>query len=149
LDEIKFTATTAQHSSGIGLSDRNKTFWASWVITTPIHNTFYSGDGGYFDGFKKIGDAFGPFNLAILENGAYDKNWSSVHMMPERTIQAHKKLNAEVLLPVYNSTFDLASHPWYAPLTELSLLALEHDFKLAIPMIGEQYLLDNKIPTKH
>jgi L-ascorbate metabolism protein UlaG (beta-lactamase superfamily) len=53
LDEIKFTATPAQHFSGRGLSDRNKTFWASWVISTLIHNTFYSGDGGYFDGFKK------------------------------------------------------------------------------------------------
>jgi L-ascorbate metabolism protein UlaG (beta-lactamase superfamily) len=69
-------------------------------------------------------------------------------MLPEQTIQAHKELNADVLLPVHNSTFYLAFHPWYALLTKLSLLALEHDIKLAIPMIGEQYLIDNKIPTK-
>ena len=148
LDEIKFTATPAQHFSGRGLLDRNKTLWASWVITTPFYNIFYSGDGGYFDGFKKIGDALGPFNLAILENGAYDKNWPSVHMMPEQTIQAHKELNADVLLPVHNSTFDLAFHPWFDPLTKLSVLALENDINLATPIIGEQYLLDNNMPTE-
>jgi L-ascorbate metabolism protein UlaG (beta-lactamase superfamily) len=148
LGEIKFTATPAQHFSGRGLSDRNKTLWASWVITTQSHNIFYSGDGGYFDGFKKIGEALGPFNLAILESGAYDKNWPSVHMMPEQTIQAHKDLNADVLLPVHNSTFDLAFHPWYDPLTKLSVLAQEHDIKLATPVIGEQYRLDSKVPTQ-
>lgn len=148
LDEIKFTATPAQHFSGRGLSDRNKTLWASWVITTPRHNIFYSGDGGYFDGFKKIGEALGPFNLAILESGAYDKNWSSVHMMPKQTIQAHKDLNADVLLPVHNSTFDLAFHSWYDPLTQLTVLAQQHDIKLATPVIGEQYLLDGDVPNQ-
>jgi L-ascorbate metabolism protein UlaG (beta-lactamase superfamily) len=145
LDGVKFTATPAQHFSGRGLSDRNKTLWASWVITTTTHNIFYSGDGGYFDGFKKIGDALGPFNLAILESGAYDENWPSVHMMPEQTIQAHKDLDAKVLLPVHNSTFDLAFHPWYDPLAKLSVLALEQDIKLATPIIGEQYLLDGNV----
>jgi L-ascorbate metabolism protein UlaG (beta-lactamase superfamily) len=70
-------------------------------------------------------------------------------MMPEQTLQAHKDLNAEVLLPVHNSTFDLAFHPWYDPLNKLSVLALEHDIKLATPVIGEQYLLDDKVPTQH
>jgi L-ascorbate metabolism protein UlaG (beta-lactamase superfamily) len=149
LDGVKFTATPAQHFSGRGLSDRNKTLWASWVITTTPHNIFYSGDGGYFDGFKKIGAALGPFNLAILESGAYDENWPSVHMMPEQTIQAHKDLNARVLLPVHNSTFDLAFHPWYDPLAKLSVLALEQDIKLATPIIGEQYLLDSEVPAEH
>jgi L-ascorbate metabolism protein UlaG (beta-lactamase superfamily) len=147
LDGVKFTATPAQHFSGRGLSDRNKTLWASWVVTTATHNIFYSGDGGYFDGFKKIGAMLGPFDLAILENGAYDENWSSVHMMPAQTIQAHQDLNARVLLPVHNSTFDLAFHPWYDPLAKLSVLALEQDIKLATPIIGEQYLLGEEVPS--
>ncbi|MFQ3322900.1 MAG: L-ascorbate metabolism protein UlaG (beta-lactamase superfamily) [Pseudomonadales bacterium] len=149
LDEIKFTATPAQHFSGRGLSNRNETLWASWVITTPTHNIFYSGDGGYFDGFKKIGEVLGPFNLAILENGAYDENWPSVHMMPEQTIQAHKDLNADVLLPVHNSTFDLAFHPWYDPLEKLSALAQEQNISLATPVIGQPYLLDSEVPAEH
>jgi L-ascorbate metabolism protein UlaG (beta-lactamase superfamily) len=149
LDEIKFTATPAQHFSGRSLSNRNETLWASWVITAPAHNVFYSGDGGFFDGFKKIGEALGPFNLAILEGGAYDKNWPSVHMTPEQTIQAHKDLNAEVLLPVHNSTFDLAFHPWYDPLVKLSALAFEQNINLATPVIGQPYLLDGDVPTEH
>jgi L-ascorbate metabolism protein UlaG (beta-lactamase superfamily) len=148
IEEIKYTATPAQHFSGRSLFNRNETLWASWVITTPTHNIFYSGDGGYFNGFEKIGETLGPFNIAILECGAYDKNWPSVHMTPAQTIQAHKDLNAAILLPVHNSTFDLAFHPWYDPLTKLSALALEHNINVATPLIGQPYFLDGTLPDE-
>ena len=146
---IKYTATPAQHFSGRSLFNRNETLWASWVITTPKINVFYSGDGGYFNGFEKIGEALGPFNVAILECGAYDKNWPSVHMRPAQTIQAHKDLKAKILFPVHNSTFDLAFHPWYDPLAMLSALALEQNIHLATPVIGQPYFLDGSLPVEH
>ena len=79
------------------------------MITTLNHNIFYSGDTGYLDGFKKIGAALEPFNLAILENGAYDKARPTVHMMPLQTIQAYKDLKADVLLAARNNTKKKAS----------------------------------------
>ena len=54
-----------------------------------------------------------------------------------------------MLLPVHNSTFDLAFHPWYEPLAKLSVLAQEHEIKLATPEIGEHYFLDEKVPSQH
>jgi L-ascorbate metabolism protein UlaG (beta-lactamase superfamily) len=34
----------------------DNTLWASWVVQGPRHNFFFSGDTGYFDGFKTIGE---------------------------------------------------------------------------------------------
>ncbi|HEY0063095.1 MAG TPA: MBL fold metallo-hydrolase, partial [Telluria sp.] len=55
---VKFIATPAQHFSGRSLSDRNSTLWASWVIQYEDLNVFFSGDTGYFDGFKQIGEKY-------------------------------------------------------------------------------------------
>ena len=40
---------------------------------------FFGGDSGYFSGFKEIGEKYGPFDLAFLECGAYNKAWSENH----------------------------------------------------------------------
>jgi len=137
LGALSLTATPAQHFSGRGLTDRNETLWASWVIQSEQHKLFYSGDTGYFDGFKTIGEKFGPFDLTIMENGAYDKDWAEVHMTPEQTLQAHLDLRGKALMPVHNATFDLALHAWYEPLERLSELAQEQWVPLVTPMIGQ------------
>ena len=79
---VQLTAAPAQHFSGRTLWDRNRTLWAGWVIQSGDQRIFYSGDSGYFPGFKQIGDRFGGFDLALMENGAYDSYWPSVHMTP-------------------------------------------------------------------
>lgn len=67
INSIKISATPAQHFSGRSLFDRNKTLWASWVITSSNVNIFFSGDTGYFNTFKKIGEKYGPFDMTFLE----------------------------------------------------------------------------------
>ncbi|MFL6658912.1 MAG: MBL fold metallo-hydrolase, partial [Massilia sp.] len=85
---VKLVATPAQHFSGRGLSDGNSTLWASWVFQYQDLSVFFSGDTGYFDGFKAIGEKYGPFDVTFLETGAYDQLWPDVHMQPEETLQA-------------------------------------------------------------
>ena len=148
IGKVKLTATPAQHFSGRGVFDSNKTLWASWAITTPQSSLFFSGDSGYFDGFKHIGEKLGPFDLTILENGAYDRNWSQVHMTPEETMQAHIDLKGRALMPVHNGTFDLALHPWYEPLERLSVLASELEVPLVTPIVGERTVI-NKPDASH
>lgn len=84
------TATPAQHFSGRGLSDGNRTQWSSWVIEDRRDDRtlriFLSGDTGYFDGFAEIGRLFGPFDLTLMESGAYNEQWPYVHMLPEETV---------------------------------------------------------------
>ncbi|WP_339899970.1 MBL fold metallo-hydrolase [uncultured Gilvimarinus sp.] len=140
---IHFTATPAQHFSGRGLFDGNSTLWASWVIKTPEINVFFSGDTGYFDGFKTIGEKFGPFDITLMETGAYDERWAYVHMQPEQTLQAHKDLQGRWLLPIHNSTFDLAMHSWHDPLDRINSLAAEAGVALTTPKIGQRLALVN------
>lgn len=134
---VGLTATPAQHFSGRTLWDRNKTLWASWVIRSGGERIFYSGDSGYFRGFKEIGDRLGPIDLALMENGAYDSYWPAVHMSPEETVQAFRDVKARTLYPVQNSTFDLAFHPWREPLERVAQLAEQQGLALATPEIGE------------
>ena len=137
LDGVRITATPAQHFSGRGLHDANTTLWASWVIEHDDLRLFFSGDSGYFDGFKEIGARFGPFDMALLETGAYDKRWPDVHMQPEETMQAFHDLNAAWLLPVHNGTFDLGMHRWQDPFDRIAQLADDKGVKLATPEMGE------------
>ena len=134
---VALTATPSQHFSGRTLSDRNRTLWASWVLQAGGQRIYFSGDSGYFDGFRQIGERFGGFDLALLENGAYDAYWPAVHMTPEETVQAHLDLRARVLYSVHNSTFDLAMHPWREPLDRLADLSEARQIELATPEIGE------------
>ena len=137
LGGLRFALTPAQHFSGRGLGDRNSTLWASWVIVQDGLRLFYSGDSGYFAGFKAIGEKYGPFDVALVETGAYDKQWPDVHMQPEETLQAFRDLKGNWLLPIHNGTFDLARHRWQDPFERISALAKEGGVAITTPAIGE------------
>jgi L-ascorbate metabolism protein UlaG (beta-lactamase superfamily) len=145
--KLMVVATPAQHFSGRGITDRNKTLWASWVIQTPYHNLFFSGDSGYFAGFKQIGDKYGPFDMTFIECGAYGESWPKVHMFPEQTVQAHLDLKGDVLHPVHWGTFNLALHPWYEPMERLTAAADLKNVRIATPVAGETTVYDMRIPA--
>jgi L-ascorbate metabolism protein UlaG (beta-lactamase superfamily) len=134
---LSLTATPAQHFSGRTPFDGNETLWASWVIDSGDYRVFFSGDSGYFKGFKEIGDQYGPFDLTLMETGAYDPMWPDVHMQPEETMQAHIDLRGKVMLPIHNGTFDLALHSWQDPFERITELAARRQQILATPAIGE------------
>ena len=146
---IKFIATPAQHFSGRKLTDRDKTLWASWSILTPELNIFFSGDSGYFNGFKEIGERFGPFDLTLMETGAYNKLWPDVHMQPEETLQAHLDLKGKFLLPIHNGTFDLSLHAWYEPFERIVELAKRHGVKISTPQMGEAVDIEEPQAGQH
>jgi L-ascorbate metabolism protein UlaG (beta-lactamase superfamily) len=145
--KLMVAATPAQHFSGRGITDRNKTLWASWVIEAPSHKIFFSGDSGYFAGFKQIGDKYGPFDMTFLECGAYDKSWPKLHMFPEQTVQAHLDLKGNVLHPIHWATFNLALHPWYEPMVRFTAAADSKNIKTATPVAGETTIYGMRIPA--
>ncbi|WP_246794037.1 MBL fold metallo-hydrolase [Burkholderia perseverans] len=146
LDGIAFTATPAQHFSGRSLFDGDRTLWASWTIVDGDLRVFFSGDTGYFDGFREIGERLGPFDVTLLETGAYDAQWPYVHMQPEQTVQAHVDLRGRWLVPVHNGTFDLAMHRWQEPFERVFGLTAARGIPLATPRMGER--LDLQAPHR-
>ena len=137
VDRVTLVATPARHFSGRTLRDGDTTLWASFVIRHPDVNLYFSGDSGYFPGFKEIGQRYGPFDVAMVETGAYDPLWPDVHMQPEETVQAFRDLGAAWLMPVHNGTFDLGLHPWREPFERIARLAAEQQLEMTTPQMGE------------
>ena len=134
---ITITAAPARHFSGRWLNDRFKTLWGAFAIKTTSHNVFFGADSGYFDGFTTIGERLGPFDLAMLEIGAYNENWESIHMGPENAVQATLDLGNPLLLPIHWGTFNLAMHPWKEPVERLLAKAEKKGVSLVLPTPGE------------
>ncbi|MDX5418776.1 MAG: MBL fold metallo-hydrolase [Hymenobacteraceae bacterium] len=143
---IKFVATPARHFSGRGFSDRMKTLWASWVIKGKHDRIFFSGDTGYFEGLKEIGEKYGPFDITLMECGQYNELWPNIHMMPEETVQAHLDVNGKLLMPIHWGAFALAMHSWTDPIERVSKKANALRVPMATPRIGEPIILHRKIP---
>ncbi|QXI27350.1 MBL fold metallo-hydrolase [Pseudomonas vanderleydeniana] len=141
VEGIRFVATPSQHFSGRTLFDNNQTLWASWVMIAGGVRIFFSGDSGYFDGFKQIGEHYGPFDLTLMETGAYNVDWPHVHMQPEQSLQAHLDLKGRWLLPIHNGTFDLSFHAWYEPFERILALAWDNNVSITTPAIGEAFSL--------
>jgi L-ascorbate metabolism protein UlaG (beta-lactamase superfamily) len=140
-------AVTARHFSGRGFQ-RNKSLWTAFVLTIMGKKFFIGGDSGYGSHFADIGKRFGPFDLAILEDGQYNKNWKYIHMMPEETVQAAIDLGAKKLLPVHWAKFALSLHAWDEPIIRIKKEADLKNVCLLYPMIGEYVDLDaNQIFT--
>lgn len=155
IDGIRFVATPAQHFSGRTLFDRNRTLWCSWVLIDPSTQglaqdlrLFFSGDTGYSDHFREIGRRLGPFDVTMVEAGAYDPRWAYVHMLPQQTVQAHIDLRGFWLLPVHNGTFDLALHAWDDPFEQMARITNERGVALVTPRMGERVHLDAPQPTR-
>lgn len=127
----------SQHFSG-RLLTQNATQWASFAIVTAQRKVYYSGDGGYGAHFHTIGEQFGGFDLALLENGQYDRQWHRIHMLPDETAQAATDLRARYVLPAHNSKFALARHTWQAPMQDLATASKGAAWHLLTPEIGEK-----------
>ena len=148
---LKFYATPAVHYSGRGLFDRNQRLWCSWSIVGKGKRLFISGDSGYFDGFKDIGERLGPFDVTFLKIGAYsDKGtWRALHMTPEEAGQQHLDLRGQLLVPLHWATFDMALHPWYEPIERLVTFSEKESITLITPEVGEKIDLFGTIDTNH
>jgi L-ascorbate metabolism protein UlaG (beta-lactamase superfamily) len=137
---VQLTATPARHFTGRRFK-RAKTLWSSFVLKINGYSIFVGGDSGYDAQFKKIGETFGPFDLAFLECGQYGLNWPNIHMFPEQTVRAAMDLNVKVLFPVHWGKFALASHSWNESIQRLSAEANKQGQYFVMPLIGQPYHL--------
>ncbi|MFC1729017.1 MBL fold metallo-hydrolase [candidate division KSB1 bacterium] len=144
---LTFTATPARHFSGRGLTDRFGTLWCSWIIKSEKYSVFFGGDSGYFDGFREIGEKYGPFDITMLESGAYSRYWPSIHMVPEETVRAHLDLRGEILMPIHWGMFDLSLHTWNEPIKRLTVKAEKENVLIFTPVVGGSITIPGPVPV--
>ncbi|MDO4228043.1 MBL fold metallo-hydrolase [Neisseria sp.] len=142
LGSLKFTLVPARHFSGRRLNGREETLWGAWVITSPGLNVLFGADSGYGKHFADIGRRYGGFDLVMLDNGAYDKGWAQIHMMPEQVARAGEDLNAETVMPIHWAKFDLGLHHWKDPIERFTRATRGKPYRTATPKLGEVFGLD-------
>ena len=135
------TATPARHFSGRDLH-QNKTLWASFAFKSPKRTIWIGGDSGYGPHFEKIGKKFTDIDLAILENGQYDKDWSLIHTMPEYLGKEMVELGANRYMTVHHSKFCLSKHSYTEPLENAKRAAQESGKPVLMPQMGEVVYLE-------
>lgn len=103
----------SRHWSRRGLTDENRALWASWAIVGRERRVYFAGDTGWFDGFRRTGEALGPFDLAAVPIGAYEPAamMRPAHLDPEQAVRAALALRAHRMLAVHYGTFDLSDEP--------------------------------------
>ena len=134
--EVNLTATPSRHFSGRSFK-RAQTLWSSFVLDVFGYRIFIGGDSGYDGSFRKIGERFGPFDLALLECGQFGKYWPQIHMFPEQTVQAALDLNTKKAIPVHWGKFVLSYHPWNIPIQRFVLAAENAGLNYISPRLGE------------
>jgi L-ascorbate metabolism protein UlaG (beta-lactamase superfamily) len=141
-DGLRLVAAPARHFSGRGFA-RDGTLWASWVLAGPTRRVFFSGDSGYFDGYAAIGRDHGPFDVTLMQIGAYGDGWPDIHMTPEQGVAAHQDLRGDLLIPLHWATFNLALHGWAEPADRVWREAKACGVRLAVPRPGATVDVDD------
>jgi L-ascorbate metabolism protein UlaG (beta-lactamase superfamily) len=103
-------AVPAQHFSGRGTLDRDKTLWCGYAIHGDHGNIYFAGDTGYNpETFKEIGRRTNP-TLAIIPIGAFKPEWfmSPIHCSPDEAVEIFKDLGSPQTIASHFGTFPLA-----------------------------------------
>lgn len=151
LGELELIPVPSRHSSGrsVLLNDVKQTLWSGWVVKGPQHRVVYSGDTAMHPAFAEIGERLGPFDLSIIEIGAYNALWRDNHLGPEQALRAHQLLQARAMLPVHWAGFDLAIHNWTAPIERLKAAIAQQQLELPLytPKPGQPFELGEAAAT--
>lgn len=137
IEGIRIACLPSRHYSGRGLSDRNRTLWASWALLGGRFKVFESGDSGYGEHFRDIAEKYGAFDLALMDCAQYSTRWHEVHMFPEEAVQAAAELCAGCAVPIRFGAFSLSDHAWFDPPERFTRRAEEIGLAFMTPLLGE------------
>ncbi len=135
--DLEITAAPSQHFSGRTIHGRNSTLWSSFVLRGSTHTVFFGADTGLTTLYRDIAAQCGPFDVAMLEIGAYHPAWGDIHLGPDNALTALAMLGNPPFLPIHWGTFNLAMHAWDAPVERLMELAPAAGITLMVPGLGQ------------
>lgn len=143
---IEIHAVPSRHASGRQLLDQYRTLWAGFAMIGPDHRVLFSGDTGFFSAMRDIGERLGPFDVTMMEVGAYAQAWPDWHLGPEQAIEAHRIMGGELFLPIHWGLFNLAPHGWTEPIERVIVEADRLDVAVAIPLPGQSFEPSVSVP---
>jgi L-ascorbate metabolism protein UlaG (beta-lactamase superfamily) len=95
--------------------NRFETLWSAFVLKGSKHTIYFGADTGWWAGFAEIGKAYGPFDLVMLEIGAFDVMWDAIHLGPDGAARAFEALGGKgVDDPL--GLFDWYLYAWRQPM---------------------------------
>ena len=142
--DFTIIATPARHYPG-RLFSSIPTLWTSWTILGPHHRVFFSGDTGMLPTFDDIGKKYGPFDLTMIEIGAYHENLGDIHLGPVQAVDVHLSLRGKLLLPIHWGTFNLGIHAWTDPIERMIKTATKKSVNFVAPKPGQPFYPDKPI----
>lgn len=127
--KIEITAVPAQHFSGRGVFNDNKTLWCGFVANVFRKNRlerkfYFVGDTGYNERiFREIGDRFNGMDLSLIPIGAYlpKRFMDPVHIDPEQAVKIHSDVHSSLSIGMHWYTFRLSEEKRLQPAYDLWL----------------------------
>lgn len=144
LPDLTVYAVPARHDASRSLFDGKKSLWAGWVWQSEAEQIYFSGDSAYAPHFQAIGQYFGGFDLALMENGQYNDFWTDNHMFPHQTVQAVLDVQAKRWMPIHWGAYPLSTHAWQASVESSSQISQAQGLSMLTPVMGQVFDADSE-----
>jgi L-ascorbate metabolism protein UlaG (beta-lactamase superfamily) len=125
---VGVTSIPAQHFSARALTDRNKTLWGGFVVSTQNGDIYFAADTGYGPFSKQIQEKFpAGFRFGILPVGAFAPRFfmREMHMSPDDAYILKDELKIQKALAIHLGTFKLAGDTQTEPKDLLTQISME------------------------
>ena len=118
--QVTYTLLPAQHWSRRLGQKGGTTLWGGFLIEGS-KTVYYSGDTGYFVGFREFGRRYNV-DYALLGAGAYNPRWFMhySHMNVDEFFRAADNLGSSIAIPFHFGIISLSEEPLLYPLHEIS-----------------------------
>jgi L-ascorbate metabolism protein UlaG (beta-lactamase superfamily) len=134
---LTITSVPSRHFSGRSLLNRFETLWGAFVLKGAKHTVYYGADTGWWEGFGEVAATYGPFDLTMLEIGAFHELWADIHLGPDNAVRAFEAMGAKgLMMPIHWGLFDLALHGWRQPMERMTELIAERGTPVWSPEPG-------------
>jgi L-ascorbate metabolism protein UlaG (beta-lactamase superfamily) len=123
---VNFTFLPAQHWSRRLGQPAGTSLWGGFLIEAS-KTIYFSGDTGYFCGFKEFGKQY-AIDYALIGAGAYQPRWFMhyQHMNIAEFFRAVDDLNAGTVIPMHFGVISLSDEPLVYPLHEIKMRLEKH-----------------------
>lgn len=137
IQDLNVLSIEPAHWGARRVVDRNRGVNA-YVVEGEGQRVLFAGDTAH----TKVFDHLEHIDLAVLGIGAYDP-WEHMHATPEQAWAMFERIDANYLLPVHHSTFELSDEPLDEPMRRLQQAAGDRFSACVIqPVEGELVILN-------